>query len=434
MKLHANTMTGDGGVALIHLRCNQMGFAWTPRTLDAGIDGLIEIRDDITGEVKNCVIHVQSKAVKEHFSGESAKSVEFVCQEKHISYWLGGNAPVIIVLSRPDTDEAYWKDVKAWFKDPARRASRKVVFDREKDVFDTSAKQALIDLAEPEDTGLYFAPEPREETLTSNMVPVSFGRPFVYTAETWIDSDDRFDRAVGADAEEVCWTQSDGQVISFEDLREPHFRDAVEVGTVERHDLDEWALGSDRERQRLFVQLLNRTLRAQLAKHEIDFCFEKRAKYFFFTASDGLAPRVWEYRMVKEETKRTVFERYVGAKGRTRWCRHSAFKGQFVVIDGEWFLEIVPTYRFTSDGVHVHQQAPELLKKIKLLEKNKALLGQVHMWADVLARNDGLFDSGDRILQFGQLLEFRLGVGIPEEAWLEVDESADNEDLGGLFE
>jgi hypothetical protein len=57
------TMTGDAGIALIHRRTSEMGFAWHPRgSLDAGIDGEIELRDPATDAALNKILFVQSKA------------------------------------------------------------------------------------------------------------------------------------------------------------------------------------------------------------------------------------------------------------------------------------------------------------------------------------------------------------------------------------
>jgi hypothetical protein len=54
-KIGASSHIGDSGVALIHQTqtINRMGFVWHERsgTLDAGIDGEIELRDPSTGEV-----------------------------------------------------------------------------------------------------------------------------------------------------------------------------------------------------------------------------------------------------------------------------------------------------------------------------------------------------------------------------------------------
>jgi hypothetical protein len=61
-KIDVSAQTGDGGIALIHQQVNKMGFVWHERKTDAGIDGEIELRNPVTGEVANRFILIQSKA------------------------------------------------------------------------------------------------------------------------------------------------------------------------------------------------------------------------------------------------------------------------------------------------------------------------------------------------------------------------------------
>jgi hypothetical protein len=81
-KIGASSHIGDGGIALIHQMVNTMGFNWHPRegSLDAGIDGEIELRDPSTGEVANRgVIFVQSKASNRPFPGENERGFHYLC-------------------------------------------------------------------------------------------------------------------------------------------------------------------------------------------------------------------------------------------------------------------------------------------------------------------------------------------------------------------
>lgn len=103
-----------------------MGYLWHPTGgLEAGIDGMIELRDPTTGAVLNLVVQVQSKATDDTFEGETDSGFFFVCDERDLDYWMNGNAPVILVRSRPKTREAYWTSIKDYFADPAKRKSRK---------------------------------------------------------------------------------------------------------------------------------------------------------------------------------------------------------------------------------------------------------------------------------------------------------------------
>src|SRR5437773_2098567 len=154
-----NQITGERGIALIHARVAAMGFVWYPSGgTEAGIDGTIELRDGRTGAVTNQIVQVQSRATAGRFTAETDESFEYLCEERELDYWLGGNAPVILVRSRPETDEAYWVPLKEYFADPSRRASRRIRFDKERDRFDVSCRDRLVRLAAPPDSGIYIAP------------------------------------------------------------------------------------------------------------------------------------------------------------------------------------------------------------------------------------------------------------------------------------
>src|SRR5215213_116075 len=146
-KIHQNSIIGQEGVNLVERLVLKMGFLWyaTPG-MEAGIDGVIESRDRITGAVYNKIIQVQSKATEKRFAGETAEKFHYTCDENDLRYWLEGNTPVILVVSRPHTDEAYWVSIKSYFKNPEKRASRKVVFDKKRDRFDEHSAKALMDL------------------------------------------------------------------------------------------------------------------------------------------------------------------------------------------------------------------------------------------------------------------------------------------------
>jgi hypothetical protein len=94
-----------------------MGFLWYPSGgVEAGIDGRLEIRNE-DAEVTNLIISVQSKATDGQFDAETDTDFTFTCSERDLRYWLKGNLPVILVCSRPRTDEAYWLSIKDAFSD-----------------------------------------------------------------------------------------------------------------------------------------------------------------------------------------------------------------------------------------------------------------------------------------------------------------------------
>jgi hypothetical protein len=118
------TIIGEKGIALIERRCLEMGYLFHPRRVDHGIDGHIDLVDQDSGAVLNQTLLVQSKASDRPFAWETDQSLRFVCDDRDLDLWLAGNAPVILVLSHPEQDEAWWVDVKAAFPDAESRVSR----------------------------------------------------------------------------------------------------------------------------------------------------------------------------------------------------------------------------------------------------------------------------------------------------------------------
>src|SRR5438046_2600572 len=130
-KIHRNDITGERGINLIQRVVLEMGCLWYPTGgVEAGIDGFIEIRDPASGEVTNSIIQVQSKATANSFQAETTTGFDYLCDVRDIDYWLNGNAPVILIVSRPDTGEAYWAPLKERFRDPDVRNARKIHFDK----------------------------------------------------------------------------------------------------------------------------------------------------------------------------------------------------------------------------------------------------------------------------------------------------------------
>lgn len=133
-KIHKNSITGQQGINLIEKKVLEMGFLWYPTGgIEAGIDGTIEIRESATGQVFNAIIQVQSKATIGQFQAETPEGFDYLCDAKDLNYWLQGNAPVILIVSRPSTDEVYWVSIKEYFQDLTRRKAHKVHFSKARD-------------------------------------------------------------------------------------------------------------------------------------------------------------------------------------------------------------------------------------------------------------------------------------------------------------
>jgi hypothetical protein len=416
-KIIKSARTGELGINLIQrIVVHDLGCMWYPTGgTEAGIDGTIELLNADTDEATTQIISVQSKAFST-FIGETAETFEYVCKQRDLDYWLQGNTPVILVCSRPSTGEAYWVSIKDYFRDKGARASKKVVFNKNTDRFDREARAALEKLAIPQDSGLYLGATPREETVFSDLLPVRSLPPRIYTARTGFESR----KAIFSDAGthhslSGCWTVHGRVIYSFEDLNSRAWKSYCEIGSIEEHPTSLLADSETPATKKIFVELLNFTLKSQLYDQDLGYC---DAGYFYQKPDASLGQRTATYNSRLKKATRVMFSAYTNRDGSAvSFYRHTAFRAQFYRFHGKWFLQVIPTYHFTSDGYRISPLAGAALSGIKRLENNEAVYGQVLMWARILQQQTD-WDAKPRKLFFADPLKFQSSAGFEDEVWL----------------
>ena len=429
-KVTSQSIIGQQGVNLIERIVQEMGYVWRATSIfDVGIDGEIEIRDPKTSEMTNTIIKVQAKATTKPFQAETNDSFEYSCTEKDLEYWLRGNVPIILVVCRPDTDEAYWVSIRDYFSDPTVQKTRKVRFGKQRDRFDAPCAASLKEFALPKDSGIYFAPLQETETLYTNLLKVTSFARNIYVAgtnyrregEVWSEFN-----SIGATVGPE-WILIDKKIFSFHKLDEPPFDAICDLGTSESFDTREWASSQDEDTKRQFVQLLNKCLSEKTRLLGLEF--NKTHKHYHFRPTRELRIRKVSYQNLKKRDNREVFKQYVKKNDPSQrsYCRHSAFEGHFLRFGDEWYLEITPTYHFTSDGYSKHKFRAELLQGIKRLDRNRAVLGQLLMWADYLSQST-LFSAEYPLLRFGQLATVDINASLPDGVWSKSEEKDTSEE------
>jgi hypothetical protein len=429
------TLIGEAGIALIHRRVTEMGYLFHPRRVDHGIDGHIDLVDPGSREVLNLVLLVQSKATEAPFPYETETSFQYKCAEADLNYWLSGNASVILILSHPDRDEAWWVDIKAEFLDARRRAERTVVVDKRRQVFDASAAAYLLGVAVPKDSGLFLASPPKKETLTSNLLRIATMHEVIYLSPAAVTT---YPAAGELLAEQPCrargdWILRDGLVMSFSDLTEGPLS-VLRAGDVERHDAPEWAASDDTDMQYRFMDLLARAMRAD---HWGDLRWHNERKHLHFCPTPTLSPR--REGKAPGRPGRTVFGPYRSKKDpdTISFYRHAALTTRFRRFGGTWYCQLGPDYCFTSDGREEYRYADTLLAGIKRRDRHAAVAGWTRTWATYLTRQADLF-AAERAIVFGELATFEVGRGIDDRLWgpapeqvtdEEPDESTDGGDV-----
>lgn len=415
-------ITGQKGVNLIEGIVLEMGSRWTASgPNEVGIDGYIELFDPASRRALGLTLAAQSKAVTA-LSADPKAAFDFWCAPADIEYWLAGNMPVILVISDPKSKEAWWISVKDYFKSWSPNGSTTVTFDKATQRFTRDSLGDLVAIAAPK-AGLYLAPSRKMERLHSNLLRIEALPERIYVADTecrWPSDVWAILRNSSHDPD-GGWVLKNKRFISFHDLSDAPWNSVCDAGTVEGFATAEWSESTDAEQQHIFVQLLNQTLRAQLhggvrywPKEE---CF----------ALVGKAMKL-QYQSLKRRSKIAVISQFSSTTsgGRTfEWLRHMAFRGQFRLLDGQWCLEITPTYRFTRDGFELDRFHEDRLKGIKQIEGNRAVLSCVLFWADYLRPKPNLFADLAPPIRFGDLISLGAQIGIGDKHWLSTDAEFD---------
>jgi hypothetical protein len=427
-KIDKSAHTGDGAIALIHTRVYEMGFVWHERKTDAGIDGEIELRNPVTGEVANRMLLVQSKGKGERrFPGENDTTFHFLCSEADVDYWMSAPVPVLLVCSHPETGEAWWMHVQDWFADPAHRASGRIDFDKNTQRFDQSAAHRLLNLADPHGDAHVPVAEDRPEMLTSNLLHVTIPEIIYHAPIDTQDAREVFARQRDLDTDLPIGEDFILRGDRIYTWRPPHLSALGKIitGGVQELAVAEWADAADDTRPRWLVHLLNQALRSDIAA---DCAWHGGRKIVYWRATSDLTAR--SIRSVTGRTRQVFTPKYKkNDPGQVSYYLHAALEWQFLMIDGNWYCALVPTYHYTRDGYRDSLYLSEYLAGIKRLDRNPAVYHQTRMWAHYLHGDDDTLDLCSTILTYGQLETFNTDKGIDDKAWLsDPRKSADDDE------
>jgi hypothetical protein len=158
---------------MVKARAHAMGFLYTPYgPVEAGIDGIMELRDRTTGQVGGRLLAVQVKTRTDGtYTAESDEGFEYLCDPDDIAYWQQASVPVIIVLVRLSDGSVFWKHVQTPGVPIAE--ARRLRIKKAADQFDVKAADAIAQLAVDQTTpGVWLPPSSQPDDLLFNAVKV----------------------------------------------------------------------------------------------------------------------------------------------------------------------------------------------------------------------------------------------------------------------
>jgi hypothetical protein len=432
-----NQQLGELGEAAVRKLVLEMQFIYEPRgRLEAGTDGIIELRDPKTGTPLGKLLAVQVKATESgQYVRENDRGFEYLLRPADLKYWRTSNIPVIIVLWRKSDETAYWKDVT----DCVKGEERRLKFDKDTDVFDGRCADRVgaltIDRRTP---GVFLPPLNQGEGAIINLLRIKLPAEIFIATSPFGSGRDAVPELVKHDDIRFDWVIRKRRFISFFDPRECGTRSIVDLDQVEAVDTKLFAFNDELDDMNDTMDLLRRTIERQTSAQ---LSYLRKDRLFHFRATGASKSRSYHYMANVNETSAKVVSAYASRKKEGRgFVRHHAARLRLERLADTWFTVVDPDYYFTQDGFQPHRYPEALLAGKKRLERNAAVRGQVIMWQQLLVESGeheaGLFDANtpQPLLQFERLPVIQLSQAVPESSWNRTDPRAKEMEAQDLFE
>lgn len=435
-----NQITGELGEVAVTKLVLEMGMIFERRgRLEAGIDGLIELRDPVNQAPLGKLLGVQIKSTRtQKYSGESESHFDYLLHPDDLSYWRHSNIPVIIVVWRQSDDSAYWKDVT----DIYRGNNRKLRFDKKVDVLNSASVDRLAALTIDRSTpGVFLPPLNQGEEVLLNLLRIQMPDELFIATSPFGSGRDAISHLLKQSAPRYDWVIRKRRFISFANPELYDTMAIVDEDQVEAIDTDLFVMNDDVDDTNDTIDLLRRTLERQLSGQ---LRYARKDRVFYFRAFEQFKPRKFSYPSKLSQTSAKVVGIYEDKKCRDKvgFVRHHAASFRFERLGDEWFIVIDPTFYFTTDGFQPHRHPEALLSGKKRLERNAAIRGQVIMWQHLLVSSSDrsqptLFEDPEEEhprLQFLDLPGLQLQCAVPESSWVHTDPRVTQMDSAKLFE
>ncbi|WP_052027130.1 DUF4365 domain-containing protein [Rhodovulum sp. PH10] len=418
---------GELGETAIKKIVLEIGFLYEQRgRLEAGTDGIVELRDPKSGAPLGKLLGVQVKSTDSgQYSRENDYNFEYLLKPDDLKYWRTSNIPVIIVLWRKSDQSAYWKDVS----DCVKGEERRLKFDKKVDVFDPGCADRVgaltIDRRMP---GVFLPPLNQGEDAIINLLRVKLPEELFISTSPFGSGRDAVPELVKHRNVRFDWVIRKRRFVSFFDPRDYGTRSIVDLDQVEAVDAKLFAFNDELDDINDTMDLLRRTVERQTTAQ---ISFLRKDRLFYFKVVGIGKSRGYRYMSNVKETSAKVVSAYASKKKEGRgYVRHHAARLRFERLADEWFVVVDPDFYFTTDGFQPHRYPEALLAGKKRLERNAAVRGQVMMWQHLLVESGkheiNLFDADKPapLLQFQRLPVIQLSQAVPESSWNRTDPRA----------
>lgn len=409
------TLNHEQAVAWVKQQIFDMRFAFNETHTEAGIDAYVELADPQTGAAAACFLGVQVKT-QEQFSAENAEQFSFYPDADSLNYWVSCQIPVLLVVCKSRTAEAYAVFVQEYFKLPENRTKKTIIFNKQNHRFlaGESWQRRLLETSVPRSRGLAFPADPAPEDMSSNLLEVILPETVYSGTTTLKDRRDVIEALKRVDSPASEFIVREGTIWTVHCLYESVWSSIVSNPSIKPTRFSELAFHKDLAKRDYARELLNHCLSARLRLEQI--FWSRDEEMFIFN------PRRVQDKRIRKNVKGDKKETKVGLLhvtergGRAVRCRHLAMVSKFLDIGEKYFLQIDPTWYFTRDG-RKHPRWEDLIRTIRIMQKEREYHSTLRLWHEVLTQAGDLVRKDYPFLRFGDYLKFESPVSIPDDLW-----------------
>jgi hypothetical protein len=378
------------GLDRIGMIAHEMKCIWRELTKDDfGIDGEIEVvvpKPDGKGyQATGGIIKIQAKSGASYIVSNTPTSFSARGISKDdLELWYKSNYPIIYIIYHPEDDKLYWKDVKSYIKTAPNvwHPPFKIDFGKLVDEFTPSCLPRLQEIAGISSPRVSLN---QKERLFSNLLRLQKWPEKVWSAPCQAKRrEDIWKNIRGFTPPFIVVNQS---LYTFSNLYDEDcvFRDYYDTENIIAEPSE--AFWEDEVRCRHYIQLLNQTLTNHLRRSGIRY--EKVFRRYYFAINPNETKEEYKERWFNIITGRTssrTVARYY-QYGYDKFWRHLAADLSFRKIGKSWFLQIIPKYFFTKDGIipFDSNKVGSYTTRKKAQETNQHVRNHVLFWSDALA-------------------------------------------------
>ena len=180
------------------------------------------------------------------------------------------------------------------------------------------------------------------------------------------------------------WIDFEGNILTFQELNEDSYlADVVDLASceslepIDEYDRNSWSI----------IHLLKLSLNSRL--HDIDLEYAHEENVIRFKAQKSIREKKISWKLEAKSQPRTVIKEIMSKDKDNPHIvcfRHLAIKYSFYLIDKVFYMVILPTYSFTSDGKRKSRFSQFYMSGIKKLETNQVLYYHLRFWEHYLQK------------------------------------------------